>query len=345
MDITPTNNALNTPKPQMCKFYRPMNMQNKFCKHYIDGLKDEAGFCDRPSQFRCIEALKLHLPSVSQSAVKMFCHCRERYYKHYIQGITLRDEHLPLPIKCGSVWDAFMDLKVTNSSDRLDLDVYINKYQLYPEQIAKLQALMRAYKDLGIELHEGGETQYQVFHNAGDTTITGYLDIAYEDSIAEVKLSASPDFYTNLENIHLQVGTYLMTNPEWECVDMLITRLPGLRTGNGKFSNESIEEYRLRVYSDIISRPSYYFIGYDRKMGRYGKRFYRGEFNFEGLEQTYHMVLKDMRHCIDNNLFYKNTLACHVPGACEFLPYLKSGVISDTLYRYITPEEAIGGLR
>jgi len=345
MDINPNPipENINIIKPQTCKFYSPL--KTKFCKHYIDGLKDEAGFCKRASQFRCIEALKIKLPSVSQSAIKMFCHCRERYYKHYIQGITLRDEHLPLPIKCGSVWDTFVDSLIRTPGEFLNINYYIERYHLYPEDVAKLQAIMRAYRNLEITLPPDGITQYQIFHNIGDTTVTGYLDIAYEDSIAEVKLSARPDFYTNLENIHLQVGTYLMTNPEWEYADMLITRLPGLRTGNGKFSNESMEEYRLRVYSDIISRPSYYFIGYNRKTKMYGKRFYRSEFNFQELEQTYLDTLKLMRFCIDNNIWGTNTLACHVPAKCEFLSFRKTGVISDTLYRYMDTSEIQGGMR
>lgn len=328
---------------QTCKFYKPL--KTKFCKHYINGLKDEAGFCNKPSQFRCIEALKTHLPSVSQSAVKMFCQCRWKYYQHYIKGIELRDEYQSLPIKCGSIWDAFMDHEIKKPGVYFDVSEYKDKYQLYPSDIAKLQALMKAYRDLGIQLPPDGTTQYQVFYNSGDTIINGYTDIAYEDSISEVKLSASPDFHAKLENIHLQVGTYLMTNPEWEYADMLVTRLPGTRTGKGKYSNESFEEFRLRVYGDIISRPSYYFLGYNKKGKTYGKRFYRGEFNFEHLERLYNIVLKDMRFCIDNDLFYTNMLSCHVPAQCGYMPIKKSGVISEKLYKYMDANDMVGGMR
>jgi len=79
------------------------------CQHYIRPVqKDDPGFCDQPTLFRCIEAMKRKLPSISYSRMIEFIQCRRRYYHTVIEGLEVKPGHLPEAIKMGRVWDAFI---------------------------------------------------------------------------------------------------------------------------------------------------------------------------------------------------------------------------------------------
>jgi len=314
------------------------------CTHYLKGHLDEAGFCKKKESFRCLEAIKHYLPNLTQSAAKTFMQCPEKYLLSYIYGIRPHDHTLPDPIKAGSTWDGFKDARYSNSP--FNILPYINKYQIKPQLQTKIEALIQVYDDLEIDADmETPQTQKHIAWDCGDICVTGYLDAAFDDHIAEDKCSGSPDFHTRLESIHMQVGTYLNYNPNWKYCDMKVVRLPGLRTGTGKNSDESMEAYKTRLIGDITKRPSYYFIGFDVKNRTYGKRFYRGEFDFKAIQQTYINVQAIMVEMIAGNRWFKNELSCYVPAPCWFLPYKRSGVLSEELFKRMSVEEAAGGMR
>ena len=79
------------------------------CRHYIrpDNAEDP-GFCQQPSQFRCTEAMKHKLPSISYSRLTDFIHCKRRYYYSVIDGIEVKPHHQKEPIKLGRAWDSFI---------------------------------------------------------------------------------------------------------------------------------------------------------------------------------------------------------------------------------------------
>ncbi len=315
------------------------------CTHYLKGHLEEAGFCKRKESFRCIEAIKHYLPNFTQSAFKTFSQCNYKYLLSYIYGFRPHDHTLPDAIKAGIIWDDFKETWYTHRPS--NFTQLVKQYRIPQQLEAKLQALIRAYWEFGIDnpLKYSPETQKHIAWDCGDICVTGYLDAAFDEHIFEDKLSARPDFQTKLENIHMQVGTYLYYNENWKYCDMKVARLPGLQTGRGVNSDEGFEGYSNRIYSDIIKRPSYYFIGFNSKTRTYGKRFYRGEFDFEFIKQTYINVQKVMVHMIEDNSWYRNELACHVPTPCWFLPYKKSGVLSEELYQRMDVEEAVKGMR
>jgi len=74
----------------------------------------------------------------------------------------------------------------------------------------------------------------------------------------ETKASQNPSFYAQKENILYQVGTYFMGNENWDYAVMEVVRVP--RAGRSEEDPEKLEQ---RIYSDIVSRPAYYFIGWD----------------------------------------------------------------------------------
>lgn len=314
---------------QICQILTPGN--DSPCKHYIkSGKLDEPGFCDQPTRLHCTEAMKKKLPAISFSSLSDFIHCKYRYYHRIIQGLKVKPHHLPEPIKVGTAWDNF----IRHQYDRTDLQE-ISNLQLTSFQLAKINALSRAYSDLDIDSRTYGllGCQYKIHVPIGaENQIIGYVDRAYEDHITEVKLSTRPDFYQQRENIAYQVSTYFMGNEHWEYADVEITRVPALKTGWGKYSSESPEEYEKRCYGDIISRPSHYFLGWDKKNRTYGVRFWRSEFNLEEIFQTYVHVLREIQDTVTHGSWYPNNLACHVPTPCLYLPIKKSGVVSEEIY-------------
>ena len=329
-----------------CKLFSKDPTKELPCKHYIDPFHDtEAGFCSTKKIFRCIESLKTHLPTLTQSAVKAFCSCKESFRLQYIKGINALREELPNPVKMGSIWDAYIDSHVSKSTFHLtDL---VEKYQVYPSDVAKLKALARAFRKIGFNLRSSdAQTQYKITYNGvGNHVVSGYVDIAYEFSITEIKFTGNTGFHQKLDSNFLQQGTYLASNEGWEYVDILIVQEPKLKTGYGKQSDESDGAYENRIYNDILSRPAFYFIGFNRQDKTYGIRFWRKEFDLEYLRQVYINVLKDMRYTIDDNLWYRNELQCYVPVKCWYYAIKRSGVVSDQLYEYRDVEDAKKGMR
>jgi hypothetical protein len=326
-----------------CKLQTPHTDPSIICKHYLPGFKNEAGFCNL-KYFRCIESLKTHLPTLTQSAAKAYIQCKEKFRLQYILGISCHDSELPLPVKLGATYGDFIGTRA--SGEPFYISEYKEKYHLWPNDISKLKALFRATRDLNLYPDRAGATAEQhISWNCGDHNISGYTDVSYEDHFREYKLSARPDFYLNKESMFLQCGTYLLGNPEWEWVDIMAVRLPGLKTGKGKNSGEQPGDYESRIYRDILSRPGHYFLGYSKKTGKFGKRFYRGEFDLDYLISFYMNTLKEMRYVIDNKLWTRNELSCHVPTRCWFYPIKRSGVVSEQLYQYNKVEDAMGGMR
>jgi len=327
-----------------CKFIRPHTDPDIICRHYLDGFKNEAGFCATSHHFRCIEALKTSLPTLTMSAMKAFCQCEEKYRLQYIQGIKCHDEELPLPVKLGLTYGDFIGSTV--SKERFYLAEYAERYHIYPNDLSKLKALFRATRDLKLyPPKEGATAEQHITWPCGSHNISGYTDISYEDHFREYKLSARPDFQHQKENVSLQIGTYFLGNPEWEYADVMAVRLPGTKTGKKQYSDELPSAYESRMYNDIMARPAHYFLGYIRKTGKFGMRFYRSEINLDHLRRRYNNTLKKLRFTIDNNAWGQNDLACHVPTKCWYMPIKKSGVVSDQLYQYVDVREASGGMR
>jgi hypothetical protein len=241
-----------------------------------------------------------------------------------------KDEYLPIALKAGSVWDRFMTGQ--------ELDKVADRYQLQDLDRAKINALARAYTDLEIQA-KPGEMQVKVKFIILNNVVTGKVDKDIGDGFEEWKLSSYPDSYFKLTNIHQQCGTYLYSTPAWEYVDMMVTRYPQLKTGKGAKENESIEEYQERIYQDIISRPSYYFLGYNRTTHTFGKRFWRKEFDLAHIENSYRWGFQEIRDTIKRESWYGNKFSCDNPQPCQYLDICKTGGISETVYRYIDPNQ------
>ena len=307
----------------------------KSCDRYISpAQKETAGFCNLPDRFKCIEALKHFGFTLSQSSAKTFAQCHYKFYLNKVMGIRPHDHMLPAPIKLGGTWDKFIESWASGGAKSFSLKPFIEKYRLWNSDVAKLKALMKAFVTLDFQvIGPDPVTQQPTLTDMGNLVITGFVDIGFSGHMQEYKLSGRPDYLTKLESIHMQCGTYLLANPRWEYVDMMVTRVPQLQTGTGRMTDESDEAFEKRVYDDIMKRPGYYFIGYRKKDRVFGKRFWRSEFDFDTIEKTYLAIKKEIQLCFDNDFWYKNELSCHVPTNCWFLAHKKSGVFSEEIYK------------
>ena len=309
-----------------CKTLKPDD--NSLCKDYIRSINaNEPGFCKQPTRFRCTEAMKVKLPSISFSSLTDFISCKLRYKHRVVDGLQMKSQHLTEPLKQGRAWDAYLQ----HLFDGNDYQPVITSLRLSETQQAKINALARARRDLEIPINKDGllGCQYKIHVPLSQEQVIGYADRAYDDHIIESKLSGRPDFYKQRENLTYQLGTYFMGNEAWQYADVEICRAPYLKLK----SNESPEAYEERVYGDILSRPGHYFIGWDRKTRTYGVRFWRSEFDLDEIFRTYVYVLDELKTTLKRGSWYGNFLACHVPAPCQFLPVKKSGVVSSEIFK------------
>lgn len=325
-----------------CEF-RKKNGNGKSCTHYIPSDKQEPGFCRRPTQFICIEAMKSMAkqdiyPHISYSALQNFIRCKIKFYKANILGIEVRPEHKSEPLKLGTVWDKFIDNSYAGTFPMHGIGELIEEHQIPDYQAAKLSALFRAFKDLEIKTPREGllGSQYEIWLKIGSNLVKGKVDLTYKDHICEAKLSGSPNFYTKQENTQSQGGTYLLANDDWEYIDYLITKIPQQRQGKetAKKKAESIADYEERIYGNILTSPKDYFLGWNKEKKVYGKRFWRSEYDFEYIQNVYRWVFMELKDTITRDSWYRNEMNCNSLGECEYMNIKQSGGVSERIYRY-----------
>jgi len=311
-----------------CLFKRPA--PGMPCKHYIRlPNKDEPGLCDLPENFHCTEAFKHKIPAISVSSAKDFSSCRMKYFYHKVQGIECKPAKLPEPIKCGKIWDEYMNMVYSGpDASNESFEKAINTSQLPDYTAAKLQGLIYAFQELNIHV-DLANCQRVLNANILTSNVIGVVDRDYSDYFVETKLSSRPNFYDHLESIHFQAGAYFLLNPSYEHMILEVTRLPGLK----QKPDESINAFASRIKSDIIKRPSYYFIGLNRKTLRFGRKYMRSEFNLDKIKKTFQIISQDIQRAVVSDEWYENELACHSPSNCMYLPIHRTGAISESIYQ------------
>jgi hypothetical protein len=227
-----------------------------------------------------------------------------------------------------------------------DIPAIIEKYEINPRDVAKVRGLYRAYKLLEIQIDPGYELQAKIDLKIGfdktwgegtpvEVLITGFYDRKYPDHFIENKLSGRPDYYLDPFFIQSQVGTYFLADPSLQSCTMEIARTPDLKS-TGRFKEESDDDYGERVYQDVLSRPSHYFLGYQQDTHKYGKKFYRTEFNLEELKARYIHILREYWEARLFGGWYKSDKSCMnaLPGIqCEMLQLCRYNNLSETIYQ------------
>jgi hypothetical protein len=333
---------------ERCSDFCP-DFKFKFCEYYDPTSNpQECGFCKKIGRYRCI-AHRGQIP-LSHSTVQNFLTCHHLCYLQAFRGIQTRDEAKSPPLKMGALWDAVLTKHYgginRETGKPYNIPALIQKYEIGTREVAKVRSLYRAYKLLEIEIEPDYELQAKIsmvipFNKVwGDNTpvevlVTGYYDRKYDDHFVENKLSGRPDFYTDPWFIQSQVGTYFLADPKLQSCTMEIARVPDLKSTKS-YKDETDDEYAERCYQDILSRPSYYFLGYDVKTHKYGKKFFRTEFDLEELKNRYLHILREYWEARELNGWYKNDKSCMnvLPGIqCDMLDVCRYNNMSETQYK------------
>lgn len=247
----------------------------------------------------------------------------------------MKCEMLPEQVKAGIIWDAYQNSLHRGERFQSRFWELVDEYDLADGTVGRLYALIKASRTIGIAVNRDGLVACQSSFElvAGNVTVTGIVGRAYTDHFVEAKLSGRPDFHHRIHNITSQVATYFLSDERYEYCIIEAVRLPQLRTGYGKYSSEDPTTYMERLHGDILSRPSSYFSGFNRDDRTFGKRFWRNEFPLDQIREDYEKINRDIQRAIEEDAFYPNYSACHVPSSCFYLPVCETGVVSDTIYR------------
>ena len=161
--------------------------------------------------------------------------------------------------------------------------------------------------------------------------VKGIVDLQWDNSFAEVKLTGKPEWYLNTWFAAKQLEIYFYVSgldKGW----MLPIRWPQARFNEDK---ENIGEFIERLKKDIYKRPKFYFPEYDknREPPKFGRCFYRTEFEngFPELERKLIWTRGVIRQCAIED-YWPQRYNCMYPGPCDFLQICSTGYINEKLY-------------
>lgn len=307
------------------------------CKSYIsvgrtaDGTRP-VGFCSLSGEFLCIEDTDGRFPRLSFSAVNDFLECPRKYFLKHVKGIYTLPTATGDPLKMGVLWDQCLRVLVGNV-DKSIIRETINKYEISDLCQAKVRAMYKAFKDLNIYIDPMCKAQDRFeltlpYGFSGQTyVLTGVYDRLYPDDgyFVESKFSRSPDFYFNIFNL-TQIATYFASNADLKYAIVEVARCPDLR-----MKDASPEEYFDKAYADIMSRPAFYFPGWNKERRTFGKKFHRTEFNIDDILERYAAVYYSIADTAFRGAFYKNHKSCYgKPFNCDLIPICLFDTMSET---------------
>lgn len=308
---------------------------NTPCLHYIKpDLDGDCGFCKLPDHHHCIEAMRAgKLPMVSHTTVSDLMHCPMKVYYTQVLGVRARDEHLPTAVKMGKCIDKFLDLRATGHPEFAlvsDIEQMARELGLYDDAIARIVAIMRAFLALGIVIEPGAKTQPEIVTILRNGKLIAHLDRLYPNHMVESKFTGRPETYLDAFNISHQVGTYFLSSPSADYCIMEVIQVPQQRMGK----DESPEQFEQRIYSDIMLRPGHYFKGYDATTKRFGKKFWRSEFNLADLKLQYENQLDELYWRTLNNNWSElpSRIMCDLPTPCWYKAICQTGGVSSEMY-------------
>lgn len=302
----------------VCKLLVPA--EGKPCESYI-----KPGLCAREEYFRCIEYIHRFEPILSYSGTNSFTKCPRSYYYSNIIGLRKKEIFKTDALKIGVTVDSAL-----GNNLNVELPAPTCEWE------AKSQAIILMLKSdtlTGVrDIVSTGNSQLKfMLQEDGVPKVKGYIDFGMQDCFYELKCSSRPDYYTNKFWIHDQMGTYFLSNPNYQYGVLWCIRVPGLkRTGN--FKDESFEDYRDRCVRDMTARPTYYFVGYKKDKKLFGIKFYRLEFDLEGLKAKYKWISKQIKQCVDADYWYQDRTQCISPWECDYMRICDTGGISEDMY-------------
>ncbi len=300
-----------------CEFLTTKTQQP--CDSYI-----KPGMCSREDMFRCPEYISKFEPTLSYSGCNSFMRCPLRYYYSAIKGLQVKEAFQSDPLKIGSMVDEWITGKDGNNDPALD-ELWFMKSQAIFDSYLKLVKV-------NIDNYQG---QHKfLIQEDGQPSIQGYIDLHAPDHFIELKCGGNPLYYINKFWIRSQMGTYFLSNPDYQYGIVWAIKVPGLKR-TGQYKDESLEDYRDRCVRVMVANPKEYFPGYNKDDGTFGVKFYRHEFDLEGLKKRYRMIAWQIQKCIDEGYWYPNETGCMYPFECDYKRVCENdGVISESIYEY-----------
>ena len=351
---------------QECQYYEYPEDENM---NIISGV---CGYCKRPDAYMCVADVTRHIP-LSHSSVGDFLTCHYLYYLKKILGIEVIPKFFGTPLKAGKLWDILKQkhlggiVEIAKTIEEYEIPpMVVAKVRALYHAYKELEIV----SDDGFELQAAVDMSYDIAlspssfvptidvnnekvslwacdfryhpideHRVDDylwhfpLKIRGFYDRKYSGYFCEDKLTNRPSFYLDPFYIQSQMGTYFLADPELEYVIMEVVQFPQQKENKKK--EETPDGMYKRVYSDILSKPSNYFIGFDRTKKKYGKKFFRGEFDLEEIKRRYEQVVLEILSARYNNNFYKNFKACgNTYGhPCEYQKICMNGNVSENMFR------------
>lgn len=339
-------------EPSLCPDFNPNNDFGE-CERYLKAKNPlECGFCKLDKNYRCLADVHRIIP-LSHSSIQNYLTCHFLYYLTAIRGVQVFDHMKSAAIKMGSLWDNVQQVHLQpgivdrKTGKPIDIPTVIDHYQIDPRDVAKVRALYRAYQVMEVHVQEGFELQAKIdltipFNKSWgngypvEVHVTGYYDRLYPSlfSFVEGKLSGSPDRYFDPFFIQSQVGAYFLADPNLLDCTMEVCRTPDLKS-TGKNKEEDNATYSERIYQDILSRPAWYFPGWNNNTRKFGRKFYRKEFDLDEIRTRFIHCFREIHDARITGGWYKNDRVCTqiLPGIpCEMLPICRYGKMSEDVF-------------
>jgi hypothetical protein len=273
--------------------------------------------------------------------------CPRLFYYKQVRGIQVKNAHMGMPLKLGKLWDTVLQWYLGDKT--VGIQEVVDDYDIPEHGVESIKALYKAYRDLGIKVEEGGRLQAPVNLYIEDfghgvwtwgnghavrLLVRGFYDRKYSNYFAENKLSSRPDNYLDIYLIQSQCATYFLADPNLEYCIMEIARTPALKIT--KREEDDIAAFGERVYNDVMARPAYYFLGYNKDTHTYGKKFFRNEFDLDDVQGRYKRLFINIYEALMCDGFYRNDRSCKnvFPGqACDYLGICRFNTMSEDVYQ------------
>jgi hypothetical protein len=300
-----------------CEF-RERGSEGRGCKFEI------LGKCNQSSYYYCIEYMKHKLWNLSFSSVRTFDVCPRKFYYTDILGIKRKESFSSLPLRSGS----YLHGLVSHSNK----PVYFTKDELRDRY--NIDMVYQVMNELNLfcvdSLHNEPIHELTIVNT--QIGLKGILDLYHIDYFGELKLSAKPESYLNNWTAYDQLAYYFLITPHKYCY-MLPVRTPLLKEGK----DEHPDMYRHRLKSDILRRPKFYFpeYGEGRTEFKWGRKYYRSEFDLEGLQTKINWVRNEIRSALNAGYFTQRYANCMSYGyPCDYAPVCETGGINEVVYEY-----------
>ena len=289
------------------------------CSYYIP-----TGFCSKPNYFRCVEYMANNEPIISYSVMRNFLRCEKLYYYTNILGL----ERIEKP----DALETERYIGTTLSRKKIDITGKENSIWLQ-----KARAIINSMGMLKITEHivnQDFESQKEfTIQQDGVPQIHGFIDFHHVSNKFFLKLETTlkPETYQDKFLIEDRIGTYFLSNSDYQFCVMLIIRTPELIYNENK---EDLQKYYDRCLDDITRRPRHYFIGYNYETNRFGVKFYKQEMNLDELIKRYKWTVREIQQCVKEDYWPLRKGSCFFPLKCDFYEACSIG-ISEDRYRKI----------